>query len=135
MNEKPTDNSEKKAPARNGAGETGTGPAQPAGTDGTTQIEKYPAPRLARRATALRGLGIGRPPEPKSSRRCRTLQDIRLKDAEIPYMKFEAAVRDLVCSLMERQDRMNKEIFYQINDLQYPLEDLEGRMPAAGGRS
>jgi hypothetical protein len=58
--------------------------------------------------------------------------DIYGKDPEIPYVKFEAAVRDLVCSLMERQDRMNEEIFYQINDLRYRVEDLEQDRPAAG---
>ena len=48
-------------------------------------------------------------------------------------MKFEAAARDLVCSLMERQDRMNEEIFYKINDLVYRVEDLEQDLPVAGG--
>jgi hypothetical protein len=51
--------------------------------------------------------------------------DIYEKDAEIPYVKLEAAARDLVCSLMERQDRMNEEIFYKISDLSYRVEDLE----------
>src|SRR5512133_1329395 len=100
-------NNNDKDPARDGAGETGTGPVTPEGKEGTTSIQKYRAPHLVQRATALRGLGIGRPPEPKSVRRRRTQADIYAKDAEIPYVKFEAAARDLICSLMERQDRMN----------------------------
>jgi hypothetical protein len=61
--------------------------------------------------------------------------DIYGKDPEIPFVKFEAAARELVCSLMERQDRMNEEIFYRINDLAYRLEDLEQDRSAAGGGS
>ena len=125
-------NDKEKNPGFCGSGEPGTGPAIPAVKDGTTNTRKQPAPRLVQRATALRGLGIGRPPEPKSSRRRRTLRDIWAKDAEIPYVKFEAAVRDMICSLMERQDRMNEEIFYKINDLDYRLNDLEQNLPAYG---
>src|SRR5665647_1359617 len=84
-----------------------------------------PAPRLVERVTVLRGLSIARPPEPKSIRRRQTQTDICQKDAEVPYVKFEAATRDLVCSLMERQDRMNEEIFCKINDLVYRVEDIE----------
>jgi hypothetical protein len=51
--------------------------------------------------------------------------DIYDKDAEIPYVKFEAAARDIVCSLMERQDRMNEEILCRIIDLAYRVEDLD----------
>jgi hypothetical protein len=34
---------------------------------------------------------------------------------------------------MERQDRMNEEIFYQINDLRYRIEDLEADRQGPGG--
>ncbi len=88
---------------------------------------------LPKRATALRGQGIGRPPAPKSAVRRQTQGDIFGKDPEIPYVKFEAAARDLVCSLMERQDRMNEEIFYRINDLAYRLDDLEEDRQENGG--
>jgi len=47
-------------------------------------------------------------------------------------VKFEAAARDIVCSLMERQDRMNEEIFNRMNDLGYRFEDLEEDRPVAG---
>ncbi|MFY9799705.1 MAG: hypothetical protein WAK10_00470, partial [Methanoregula sp.] len=83
------------------------------------------APRLVERVTALRCQSIARSPEPKSGRRRQTRSDISSRDAEIPYVKFEAATRDLVCSLMERQDRMNEEIFCRINDLEYRVRDLE----------
>ena len=115
----------KKEPGPLEPGETGTGPKIPAGQKGQNASCRKTAPRLVERATALRGLGIGRPPEPKSSRRRRTQTDIYCRDPEIPYVKFEAAARDLVCSLMERQDRMNEEIFYRINDLACRVDDLE----------
>ena len=83
------------------------------------------AQHLVERVTTLRGQGIARPQEPKSVLRRRTQMDIYGKDPEIPYVKFEAAARDLVCSLMERQDRMNEEIFYKINVLLYRVEDIE----------
>jgi hypothetical protein len=34
---------------------------------------------------------------------------------------------------MERQDRMNEEIFYKINDLGYRVEDLEQNRISEGG--
>ena len=109
--------------ARPGEQETGKSPTDTLTirTEGRTRT----APRLVERATALRGQRIARHQEPKSIRRLSTRMDIYEKDAEIPYVKFEAAVRDLVCSLMERQDRMNEEIFFKINDLSYLIEDLE----------
>ncbi len=55
--------------------------------------------RLVERATALRGQNIAHPQEPKSVRRLRTRMDIFEKDAEIPYVKFEAAIRDLSAPL------------------------------------
>jgi len=33
---------------------------------------------------------------------------------------------------MERQDRMNEEIFYKINDLAYRVEGIEQYRPAEG---
>jgi hypothetical protein len=89
-----------------------------------------PAPDCAttnsvERATVLRGLSIARPQTPKSTLRRQGLQDIRSKDPEIPYQIFENAARDLVCSLMERQDRMNEEIFNKLVDLEYSVNDIE----------
>ena len=98
----------------------------------TTAKRTKTAPRLADRVTALRGQGIASPNEPKSILRRQTQADIYNKDAEVPYVKFEATARDLVCSLMEQQDRMNEEIFNKLNDLSYRVEDLEEARPAAG---
>jgi hypothetical protein len=81
----------------------------------------------------MRGQSIAHPRQPKSVLRRQTQSDIYGKDPEIPYVKFEAATRDLVCSLMERQDRMNEEIFYKLNDLAYRVEDLEQDRPSDGG--
>jgi hypothetical protein len=135
MTEKSTDNNEKKTPGPKGPGEEGTGPNTPAAKEQRVALRKKIVPRLVERVTALRGQSIGRPPEPKSVLRRRTQQYLLGKDPEIPYVKFETVLRDLVCSLMERQDRMNEEIFYQINDLRYRLEDLEEARPAEGGSS
>jgi len=54
-----------------------------------------------------------------------TDDDLKERDPEIPYIKTEKAVRDLVCSLMERQDRMNEEILLRVIDLQYRMDDVE----------
>jgi hypothetical protein len=45
-------------------------------------------------------------------------------------VKAEHAIRDLVCSLMERQDRMNEEILQRVIDLQYRMDDIEADRPA-----
>jgi len=84
-----------------------------------------PNPRLVERKTALRGQGIGQERVPRSLIRKRTERDLRLPDAEIPYIRTEKAVRDLFCCLLERQDRMNEAIFLQLNDLKYRVDDLE----------
>ncbi len=109
--------------ARPGEQETGKNPTDTMSI--RTEGRRRTAPKLVERVTALRGQCIARPQEPKNIRHLHTRMGIFEKDAEIPYVKFEAAVRDLVCSLMERQDRMNEEIFYKINDLSYRIEDLE----------
>jgi len=128
-------NDKENNPGPCGSGEPGTGPKSPEAKENRVALRKSLAPHLVERATALRGQSIGRPPEPRSVRRRRTTRDIYDKDPEIPYVKFEAAVRDLVCSLMERQDRMNEEIFYRINDLRYRVEDLEQDLHVSGGAS
>ena len=92
--------------------------------------------RQVERKTGLRGLSIGQGRTVQSTIRKRTERDIRLPDAEIPYFKTEKAVRDLVCSLIERQDRMNEAIFLKLIDLEYRIEDSEqGRKPKVIPRS
>jgi len=119
-----TNNEENGKPCPDGSGEQGTGEkTTDSGIRKATRTTAAPLPAV--RATALRGQSITRPREPKSTCRRQTQQDIYGKDPEIPYVKFEAAARDLVCSLMERQDRMNEEIFFKLNDLAFRIEDLE----------
>ncbi len=132
MTENSVNNKEKK-PGLVGPGKPGTGPESPAVQEEKMAALKKTSPHLVERVTALRGQVIGRPPEPKRSCRRRTRMDMYGKDPEIPFVKFETAARDLVCSLMERQDRMNEEIFYRINDLAYRIEDLEQEQSRDGG--
>ncbi|MDP2796323.1 MAG: hypothetical protein Q8N94_02275 [Methanoregula sp.] len=120
-----TNNEENKKPGPDGSGEPGTGKTTTDSVGIRKKTRKTIAPRLVDRATALRGQSIARPQEPKSTSRRRTQLVIYGKDPEIPYVKFEAVARDLVCSIMERQDRMNEEIFSKINDLAYLVEDLQ----------
>ncbi len=132
MTENTENNEENRIPGPAGSREQGTGQEPPDPGKGRTPKRTTIAPRLVQRVTALRGLSIARPPEPKSIRRRQTQTDICQKDAEVPYVKFEAATRDLVCSLMERQDRMNEEIFCKINDLVYRVEDIEQDLTGDG---
>ena len=103
-----------------GSGEHATGQNSKDSGDARTAKRTRTVPLLVERVTALRGQGTASPRTPKSILRRQTQADICNKDAEVPYMKFEAAVHDLVCSLIERQDQMNEEIFYKINDLRVP---------------
>nr|WP_321351499.1 hypothetical protein [uncultured Methanoregula sp.] len=105
-------------------------------SNGRPRTKSGPSPRpiLAARATALRGLSITRPLEPKSALRRQTLLDIYRKDSEIPYLKLDAAIRDMVCALMERQDRMNEVLFCRLNDLEYRVGDLEDDQTAGRSR-
>ena len=133
MSEESRHKPEGKTPGPSGPG-AGTGPLSPAAGEYRVVPKKTAPPHLVERATALRGQGIGRPLPPKSAVRRQTLGDIYGRDPEVPYVKFEASLRDLVCSLMERQDRMNEEIFYRVNDLGSRLDDIEDRIQDNGGK-
>jgi hypothetical protein len=135
MNKNSGNNVENQEPGPAGSGEQGTG--QNSTDPGDTRTAKRTGTSLPifERATALRGQGIASQKKPKRTLRRQTQADIYGRDAEVPYVKLEAAARDLVCSLMERQDRMNEEIFYKINDLAYRVEDLEENRPTPSGVS
>ena len=136
-----TGNDDNKTPGPDGSGEQGTaenkkeygqnsmGAVETRKTAARTKTASLPAVR----ATALRGQDITRHQSPKSTYRRQTQQDIYGKDPEIPYVKFEAVFRDLVCSLMERQDRMTEEIFLKLNDHGYQIEDLQQELLVRGG--
>ena len=83
------------------------------------------APKLVERKTGLHGLGIDPVRKPKRSVRSRTERDLLEYDSEVPYAAVEKANRDLVCSLLERQDRVTESLLLMINDLQYRVDDLE----------
>jgi len=82
-------------------------------------------PRLVERATGLRGRSICSVRVSKSTYRKQTERDLNFPDADVPYVKTEHAIRALVCSLMERQDRVTEAIFLKLNDLEYRVDDLE----------
>ena len=132
MKVQPENNVENLEPGPAASGEQGTGQNSTEPGIGRTSRRTKTAPRLVERVTALRGQSIAAPKEPKNTLRRQTQADIYNKGAEVPYVKLEAAARDLVCSLMERQDRMNEEIFYKINDLMFRVGDLEEDRLAAG---
>ncbi len=125
MTENSEDLEENRMPGTVEPGEQETRQNPTAAGKGRTPERTKAAPRLVERVTALRGQSIARSTEPKSVIRRLSQTEIYGKDPEIPYVKFEAAARDLVCSFMERQDRMNEEIFCKINDLAYRVEDIE----------
>ena len=83
------------------------------------------APKLVERKTGLRGQGIDPARKPKRPARSRTERDLLEYDSEIPYAAVEKANRTLVCSLIERQDRVTESLLLMINDLQYRVDDLE----------
>ncbi len=82
-------------------------------------------PKLAERKTGLRGLAIDAVPLPKRSVRSQTEKELLSRDSDVPYSAAEKAGRDLVCSIIERQDRVVEQLLLQINDLQYRVDDLE----------
>jgi len=133
MNVNSENNEENKKPVPAESSEQGTGKNSTDAGKGRTPKRTTTAPRLVERVTALRGQSIARPQEPKSVRRRQTRYDLNEKDPEIPYVKYEEATRDLICSLMERQDRMNEEIFCKINDLAYRVDDIEQNRIGEGG--
>jgi len=94
--------------------------------------KKGPSPRPVERMTGLRSLSIGKGRVPRSTLRAQTEGDLRQSDAEIPYVKTEKALRDLICSLMERQDRMNEALFAKLNDLEYRVDDAEYWLEESG---
>jgi hypothetical protein len=95
------------------------------------------------RKTELRGMSAQPSHEDPAQIRRRTERDLKDADAGIPYAKTEKAVRDLVCSLIERQDRMNINIFLEINCMQEDIGMLKDQVynlkirktgPAAGAK-
>ncbi len=80
------------------------------------------------RKTELQGMSAKPCPDNQARIRRRTERDLKDPDADIPYAKTERAVRDLVCSLIERQDRMNIDIFLEINGLKEDVGMLKDQV-------
>ena len=97
--------------------------------------EQKTKPRLVVRRTGLRGLGIGAAPVPSRTIRKHTEEALNERDPEIPYVRFEDGLHELVCSLMERQDRMNEELLLRMIDLQYRMDDIEADFSVMNGES
>ena len=85
------------------------------------------------RKTELQGFTAASFMDPPEIRK-RTERDLKFPDVDIPYYKAEAALRDLVCSLMERDDRMNEEMILRWNGLKHRIEDLEDEIQALKNR-
>lgn len=103
MTEKISDDDAGNAPGPAGSGEPGVGEKRTDTAGTRTGAGKRSALNYAGRMTALRGPGIGRPREQKSSLMRQTRREIHGRDPGIPYVKFETIVRDPACFLMERQ--------------------------------
>ncbi len=69
------------------------------------------------------------PTDPAEIRR-RTERDLKNPEFGIPYAVTEKAVRDLVCSLVERQDRMVAGITLDINCMQQDIGMLKDQVYA-----
>jgi len=131
-----------------GADQGGPGPddiLQETGTKGSTDkkpVITHPALEVERK-TELQGMSAKPSHEDPAQIRRRTERDLKDADSDIPYAKTERAVRDLVCSLIERQDRMNIDIFLEINNMQEDIGMLKDQVyklkimktsPAAGAK-
>jgi hypothetical protein len=82
-------------------------------------------PKLVELKTGLRGLSIDAIPLPKRSVRSQTEKELLARDSDVQYSDAEKANRNLICSLIERQDRVVEQLLLHINDLQYRVDDLE----------
>jgi len=85
------------------------------------------------RKTELQGFTAPSFMDPPEIRK-RTERDLKFPDADMPYYKAEAALRDLVCSLLERDDRLNEDMFLRWNGLKHRIEDLEDEIQALKSR-
>lgn len=119
------------------AGRTETGPG--AGQENGKKASASKKPIVARpvrkvvRKTELQGFAMSSFMDPSEIRK-RTERDLKFPDADIPYYKAEDALRDLVCSLMEREDRLNEDMFLRWNGLKHRIEDLEDEVQALKSR-
>lgn len=81
-----------------------------------TPVIAHPATDVDRK-TEMQAISLKPSSMDPPSIRKRTELDLRDPAFGIPYLKTEKAMRDLVCSIMERQDRMNADLFLEINTM------------------
>lgn len=91
------------------------------------------SPRPAERVTALRGQAIA-PPRLTPAVRRKIAERELLNDSDIPYEEFEKALRGIICSFIERQDRAGEALLLHLNDLQYRMDDLEDDVRELNGQ-
>lgn len=109
-------------------GKVAGGPDKGLSPKETTRVNKKPV-KLVARKTELRGLDIAPVKRPKKDRN-RTVQELLANDSEVPYAALEKANREVICSLIERQDFAIEGLLVMITDIQYRLDDLEaGKEP------
>jgi hypothetical protein len=96
------------------------------GTDKKPVIA-HPAKEVDRK-TELQGMSTKPSLDDPAQIRRRTERDLKDPDSDIPYAKTEGAVRDLVCSLLERQDRMNADLFLEFNSIQEDIGMLKAQV-------
>jgi hypothetical protein len=101
---------------------SGAGPEHHAARGAVTR-EKKPVKPVERK-TALRGQAIAPGKNPKRQRKTIS-RELMEEDSDVPYAAAEKATRDLICSLIERQDRAIEGLLLVITDMQYRLDDLE----------
>ncbi len=106
------------------AGSKGTN-ALPGGVGLASNGSSHRATRKVERKTYLRGQAIDPPRRSQRSVRKRTEQDLLDEESDVPYAAWEKTTRSLVCSLIERQDRLSEQFLRKVNDLQYRVDDLE----------
>ena len=82
------------------------------------------------RKTELQGLCATQAQTDPPKVRKRTERNLKVPDTEIPYFKAETALRDLVCSLLERKDRRIADIFLRITGLKHRVEEPEDQVRA-----
>jgi hypothetical protein len=96
---------------------------------GTDKKPVIPHPvNEVKRKTELQGMSTKSSPDGPTQVRRRTERDLKDPEFGIPYAATEKAVRDLVCSLMERQNRMNADIFLEINSMQEDIGMLKDQV-------
>lgn len=94
-------------------------------------VKQEPVPQPAGnvfRKTELHGTTTPSTPDEGKKIRRRTMQSLKSSAATVSYLPFEAAFKDFICSLLERQDMMGEELLHHIADLQQQIDALEDQL-------